>query len=199
MIRYAKSKGIQTDLATNATLIDKEVAREIIASGLDYIELSIDSPVAATYEAIRVGAAFDSVVRNVKNLIEAKGDLKKPEIKILTVVQDENVGELPQLLEFANQLGMNSIMFIHVQPWDKGRAKRRHPDEETFTRRFEGAIPEAQRLAKKYGIYLDFSSPQENMRPGPASGMAINFNPGGRLCRACCRVITPEEINFGMS
>jgi radical SAM protein with 4Fe4S-binding SPASM domain len=198
MIRYAKSKGIQMDLATNTTLIDKDLAREIIAAGLDYIELSIDSPVAATYEAIRVGAAFENVVRNVKNLVEAKGNLKKPEIKILSVVQDESVGEMPQLVEFAHKLDVKSIMFIHLQPWDKDHVKQRHPDEETFTRRFEGAIPKAQRLAKRYGIYLDLSSPpgeyasRECKRPWLSTSILAD----GYVV-PCCRVISPEEINFG--
>ena len=70
-IQYAKEKGIiDVLLNTNATLMTPEMSKKLIASGLDKIFFSFDSPYKEKYEAIRVGADYDTVLYNIKTFYE---------------------------------------------------------------------------------------------------------------------------------
>jgi len=198
MIRYAKSKGIKTDLTTNATLIDPAVAEEIVLSGLDYIEFSIDSPTPQTYEGIRPGASLEKVTDNIKRLIERRGNLKNPKMKIVTVVMDENVEEVPEMVGFAHRLGVDSLCLIHVQLWGNDLLKKGYKVNTGFDGKFKEAMLKSEKTAKRLKVYLDLSTP-------PAGDMT-------RLCKRpwlsssvladgyvvpCCRVVSADEINFG--
>lgn len=198
MIRYAKSKGIKIDLATNATLIDLNMAKEIVSSGLDYIEFSIDSSTPQIYEEIRSGANFEKVVSNIKNLIKEKGDSKKPEMKIITLVMNETVDEIPQMVKFVHQLGINSLLLIQVQPWDENHLKKLYKDEINFTQRAKKSMLEAKKVAKELKVYLDLTTP---ITTGLVRGCKRPWISVSVLCDGyvvpCCRVINPDEINFG--
>ena len=72
MIRYARERGIRTMLHTNGTLLDAAKAREIVASGLDYLSFSFDGFERETYEKIRVRASFDQTVANIEGFLREK-------------------------------------------------------------------------------------------------------------------------------
>jgi radical SAM protein with 4Fe4S-binding SPASM domain len=198
MIEHAKSKGIKVELASNATLLEKKLASRIVESNLDYIELSIDSPVAETYERIRTGAKFEKVEENIKNLVEARGVRKKPDIKILAVVQDENVCEMPELINFAARHSIYSVMMIHVQPWSRGHEKKAHARESQFRARFNESMIKAKEEAQKKGVYLDISSPSRPnaKRACKRAWLSTSILADGHVV-PCCRVISPESISFG--
>ncbi|MDY6974567.1 MAG: radical SAM protein [Thermodesulfobacteriota bacterium] len=66
MIEYAKQAGvIDVMFNTNATLLDENLSRQLIISGLDKLFFSFDSPYRDRYNAIRVGADFDRVLHNI--------------------------------------------------------------------------------------------------------------------------------------
>ncbi len=59
MIKYAKDKGIpRINFTFNATLLNEELPRKIITSGVDLIKFSVDGGTAQTYEKIRKGASY---------------------------------------------------------------------------------------------------------------------------------------------
>lgn len=72
IIKKLKSNNINTRLSTNATLLDRDLAYEIMAAGLDYIVFSVDGNTKDSYEKIRVGADFDKVVKNILDFLDVK-------------------------------------------------------------------------------------------------------------------------------
>lgn len=72
MIRYAHDRGIRTMLHTNGTLLDAAKAKEIAASGLDYLSFSFDGFERETYEKIRVRASFEQTVANIEGFLREK-------------------------------------------------------------------------------------------------------------------------------
>jgi pyruvate-formate lyase-activating enzyme len=73
MITYAKKVGIgKVTSFTNAVLLDKEMAEAILDSGLDLLELSIDTYSEKLYQEFRGTKYFPQVVRNAENLIRAR-------------------------------------------------------------------------------------------------------------------------------
>ena len=71
-IAYAKRKGIlETIINTNATNLTENKARELIASGLDYIIYSFDGGSKETYEKMRPGRFSENKFENVyKNIVQ---------------------------------------------------------------------------------------------------------------------------------
>ena len=59
-------------LFSNGSVVDKEKADKTLESGLDEINFSLDSCDKETYESIRKGLNFETVVKNVSYLFEEK-------------------------------------------------------------------------------------------------------------------------------
>jgi MoaA/NifB/PqqE/SkfB family radical SAM enzyme len=74
MVRYAGSRGIRTRMNTNATLLTKEMSKELIESGLDILSFSFDGYDPATYEANRPGAVYEKVLANILGFLEQTCD-----------------------------------------------------------------------------------------------------------------------------
>lgn len=104
---------------TNGTLLTEEKARNVISGGIDEVTVSIDSPVGDTYEAIRPGASFDGVRRNVGRLVEMKNDTveAKPKVVIAAVAMTDNVDELPPLVDFVNDLGADAVEINYLMAY----------------------------------------------------------------------------------
>jgi radical SAM protein with 4Fe4S-binding SPASM domain len=113
MMNLAKKKGFQISLTDNFTLVDKEVALKLLHSEIDYLYASFDSVSKDKFEKIRFGANFDEVVRNIKQFIEAKNQVKakKPQVFFKSVISKKTVSEVPHLIEFAEELDLDGIDF----------------------------------------------------------------------------------------
>lgn len=72
MIRYARSHDITVRLNTNATLLNRQRAEELLDSGLDHLIFSFDGYNAETYESIRVNARFEPTLQNIQNFLALK-------------------------------------------------------------------------------------------------------------------------------
>ncbi|MBI4619837.1 MAG: radical SAM protein [Desulfobacterales bacterium] len=108
MIAYAKEKGL-TDVVinSNANLLDKEAAADLIKCGLDAIYIGIDAFKPETYAKIRVGGNYGKTVQNVINLIELKKLLNaaNPKVVVQFVEMDINKDEKDDFIQFWNEHG----------------------------------------------------------------------------------------------
>src|SRR6202142_1590876 len=69
LARYGTDKGLRVALATNGTLVTKEVARMIVDAGVKRVSISLDGADAATHDAFRsIPGAFDAAVQGLRNL-----------------------------------------------------------------------------------------------------------------------------------
>lgn len=105
MIAYANKNNIITCVSTNATLLSAERIKTIINSGLDKLIISFDGATKETYEKIRVGANFEAVVQNIKNLILAKK--KNPFVSLQMVVTKDNEAEVPMFRKLADDMNVD--------------------------------------------------------------------------------------------
>lgn len=90
-----------TNLAAN--LKDKLI-EQIANSGIEHVNVSLDSLHPATYEAFRKGASFDRFYENLKQLVNnfAKSQTA-PRLCFYTMVSRMNLKEIPVLLKKAHQ------------------------------------------------------------------------------------------------
>lgn len=121
MIRLGKahlsSNGIFS-LTTNATPIDKRMAKQLVSAGVDDIVISIDGATPDTFSEIRKDASLGEVLRNIERLNKAKEELSSqlPRIWFEFVAMKRNIAELPQLVDLAAECRTSFIIVTNLLP-----------------------------------------------------------------------------------
>jgi radical SAM protein with 4Fe4S-binding SPASM domain len=122
MVRYAGQRGIRTRINTNATLLTKEISRELIESGLDILSFSFDGYDPVMYESNRPGASFERVLANILGFLEMKKRLgsKKP----FTSIEVMEIANLPQ--EQVIRERKDFLLTFRSLPLDKFAVREQH-------------------------------------------------------------------------
>ena len=98
LIRYASGQGFDTLLATNAYLIDEEIARKIGDAGLTVANISLDSLKEERHDYIRgVKGAYRRVMQAIDLLNKYATNVK---IGICTVILNDNLDELDEVVRW---------------------------------------------------------------------------------------------------
>ncbi|HVO81538.1 MAG TPA: radical SAM protein [Terriglobales bacterium] len=112
LARYATDKGLRVALATNGTLVTKDVARMIVDSGVKRVSISLDGSDALTHDTFRgIPGAFDAAVYGLRNL-KALG----MSVQINMTIARHNARQLPQVLELAKSLGADALHTFLLVP-----------------------------------------------------------------------------------
>ena len=110
-----KRAGIKrVSIITNASLLSRRRAEELLHAGLDTTYISIDSLDPATYERIRRGLSFDVVYRNTCEFIRLKREINPRGTVRITMVQlAENGAEAEAFVaHWAERLGPNDQVVV---------------------------------------------------------------------------------------
>ena len=109
---YATSLGIRVALATNGTLVTKQVARQILDSGVRRVSISLDGADASTHDAFRgISGAFDAALRGFRNLRELGMSLQ-----INMTIARHNARQLPAVLRLAKEIGADALHTFLLVP-----------------------------------------------------------------------------------
>lgn len=113
LVKTAAHAGKQTELITNGTLLTAEKARQLTDAGLNRLWLSMDGFSRESYEAIRRGGIYETLMRNLDewNRIPAH-----PKLGLTFVMMRENLRELDCINAFADQVGADRLNLSHVLP-----------------------------------------------------------------------------------
>jgi AdoMet-dependent heme synthase len=112
LARYGTEKGLRVALATNGTLVTKEVARKIVDSGIKRVAISLDGADARTHDTFRgIPRAFEAAINGLRNL----KDLGMS-VQINTTVARHNAHQLPQVLALAKLLGADALHTFLLVP-----------------------------------------------------------------------------------
>lgn len=114
----AEQYGVKVEMFTNATFFDHRMIEKVIRS-LGLASISFDGATKETFEAIRAGAEFEVVVRNIRRLCAAARALPeghRPVIGIVPTLMRANIEELPALVDLAADLGVDFIACHHMHP-----------------------------------------------------------------------------------
>jgi len=128
------------ELITNGTLLQEESCRKILAAGMARVIFSIDGGTKEVFEAIRVGARFESVLRNFELLrdLRDRAGARVPRLRINHVLSEPNIDHFDEMLELFERLrpdevAVRTISRMSNAPlqestdpvfWDKVRAIR---------------------------------------------------------------------------
>jgi MoaA/NifB/PqqE/SkfB family radical SAM enzyme len=114
LVEAAVNLGLRVAMTSNATLLDKEKARRLARSGLNTLNISLDSPDRKTHDQQRgMHGAWKLTSRAVEYLVRFRKK-DKPLLRINTVVTRQNYLSLASLPDFAHSLGVDAINLIAV-------------------------------------------------------------------------------------
>lgn len=111
IVRFSKSRRLETNIATNGYLIDEITAARIASSGLNSVIISLDSLNEDTHDYLRgAGGVYSGVMKAIDNLEKyGKGIYKG----ICCVIYDKNLEDILKLAEWVEKDSrLNSIYFM---------------------------------------------------------------------------------------
>ena len=112
LAEYGNSLGLRVALATNGTLVTKDVAEKIKSAGIKRVSISLDGADAATHDSFRgIPGAFDAAVYGMKNLQDIGVS-----VQINTTIARHNAHQLPAVLDLARQLGADALHTFLLVP-----------------------------------------------------------------------------------
>ena len=112
LAEYATSRGLRTALATNGTLVTKDVAQKIKKAGIKRVSISLDGSDAITHDTFRgIPGAFDAAIYGMRNLQQVGVS-----VQINTTIARHNAHQLPAVLELARNLGADALHTFLLVP-----------------------------------------------------------------------------------
>lgn len=115
-IKYLKNKNVDITLLTNATLVDKNIARSLAESGVSYVRTSIEGANSETHDWIRGEGNFEKVIFGLKNLLEAK----LPKVGVSITLNKRNLHEIEIIISMLYKIGIRYLTMAPLMPLGRG-------------------------------------------------------------------------------
>jgi MoaA/NifB/PqqE/SkfB family radical SAM enzyme len=178
MIKYLKARGTYVLFNTNGTLLNERRGRDLIASGLDELRVSLDAAEPVAFKAVRGKDAFDRIVKNVREFraLQRSLDAAVPRVSLWLTGLKETIGQLPAFVDLAASLDVPEVHLQRMVFFPDGQGLSR-ADQSLFERADPGEealIREAEARAKRHGILFDASGATE---PGTSLKRADDKRP----------------------
>lgn len=217
MVTYATTRGIAVSTNSNLTLLTARRAAQCVASGLDWLHVSIDGASPELYQRIRVRSSLERVLANLEHLLAARrrAASSRPHLRMVSVIMRQNLHELPELVRLAHRHEFEGLFVQHLCH-DFGesslpahyRPMREFVQEQTLLEerldRVEHYFEAARAVASELGVDLrlppararehDGGTPGRERCSWPWTGAYVSYQ---GLAMPCCMVATPDRLNFG--
>lgn len=104
-----KEYGVLLDITSNGTMLNESTIISILPVLLD-IKVSFDGIKKETFEKIRRGSDYDAITNNIKRFIQLRNSLSsKATITLQMTLFDFNYKELPEVIKFAKDIGVDKV------------------------------------------------------------------------------------------
>lgn len=119
LIEYAKSIGFTVFIATNGTLITKEVAKLLKEFDVGVV-IGIDAMNPEIHDTIRgVKGAYDAVIEGIENCVA-----EKLYLHLNIVASSQNFDEIERIIDFGTEIGVYSYFIYRFVPFGRGEDVR---------------------------------------------------------------------------
>ncbi|MCI4065969.1 radical SAM protein [Micromonospora sp. R77] len=217
MIDTAVGRGITVGFNTNATLLHRRRAEEFVASGVDWLHVSLDGARAAAYERVRDGASIDTVVANLAGLVEAKraAGSATPWIRVVFVAMRDTVAELPDLVRLLGRVGVDELhvqnlshSFSDADPAGRYAEIREFTADQALwtgvdTERAAVLFRQAVDVARETGVRLRLPHPgaapdaPRTSGPGCSWPWDAAYVTSAGVVQPCCMVMGDDRVRLG--
>jgi len=112
LVEQTHKVGITSALATNGTLIDSNIAKQIKKSGISRVAVSLDGATADVHDNLRqLDGAFEKAINGIKLLSK-----EKIPFQINVTLTKHNAGQLKEIYELAKSLGAVALHIFMLVP-----------------------------------------------------------------------------------
>ena len=116
--QYAATKKFHISIATNGTLLTPETVDRLADTGIDYVEVSIDSVHPEKHDTFRGGEGYwQRSVTGLKNLTRNK----RLRASMASTITQLNYDELEDLISMAKDLGADYFYIFNFIPTGRGK------------------------------------------------------------------------------
>ena len=184
MIRYLEDRGAYVLFNTNGTVLTPKKGRELAASGLDELRVSLDAADARTFLLVRGKDYFNRIVRNVRAFTEmqTREGLELPRVSLRQTGLNETVARHGDFIRLAHDIGVREVYLQRLVFFEHEAVGMARPDQALFERlsREETCqLRAAEELAQALGIKFNASGAAE---PGDSLARKSEQSPWS-LCR----------------
>jgi MoaA/NifB/PqqE/SkfB family radical SAM enzyme len=116
IVRYATEHDVLTGIVSNGTMITRDLAKEIVDSGLGYIHISVDGIKPETHDEIRGIQGIHKKTMSALDYLAEEGRDSGMSICIATVINRKNMHELVDLVNLAEEKGLSGVIFNPLGP-----------------------------------------------------------------------------------
>jgi len=116
MVRDIKKQNIFTNITTNGTLLSSNLTKELIDAGLDLMTFSIDASKKESYEKIRIGSHFETVLKNIETFTDLS--LKQgsnTHSQWVYILMKNNLDEVLDALLLSKEVGVSRFIAKHME------------------------------------------------------------------------------------
>lgn len=118
MVKYAKERKICVSTITNGSLFSQINTDKILESGIDAINISIESPSPEVFKSIR-GGNLKTIIKGIEDLITKRNkcELPYPKIGFSVTVLKDTIAQQKEIYALYDQLKMDgniSMQFLNV-------------------------------------------------------------------------------------
>ncbi len=172
MLERVKKKVTYVGLASNALMINDDIARGMVQNKLDELIISIHASDSGLYREISWPGNIKTLLGNIRMVNEYKKKCKKsvPVLKFQFVGMKKNVSQIVELLKLAGEMGVAELTILSLSEYKlvQGESLQHYPE---LVRKF---FPPAIRLAGKLGVKLSIPPQYMKMLRGSAVIHLIN-------------------------
>jgi MoaA/NifB/PqqE/SkfB family radical SAM enzyme len=131
ILNEIKENGIEGEIITNGTLLNKYVAENLVNIGWDSIIISLDGPNKKINDFLRT-KGFDNIIKNINyiNYFKKRYKTKKPKITIATVLTNKNYDVINKMLKLCKKLHVDNFRLQELVMWSKKGEKLRMNEEQ---------------------------------------------------------------------
>ena len=118
-LERAHAAGLEVHVMSNGTQINNDKKAEALARCTVSMEISVDGATPETYERIRRGSKWMTLVKNLQRLNRFRDQMPPEERTHLTlcyVLMKSNVHEFPLFVDFGKAIGADRVSGWHVIP-----------------------------------------------------------------------------------
>lgn len=167
-----KSK-VRVHTTSNLQLLTESIAEKLVATGVQELSFSCDGATRETYEKIRVRGDFGKLQSALQWINQFKANYQSPFPRLILNfgALKSNIHELPQVVAFARDHGVELIIAYHDVIYREALKEESLFHFQEISDRF---FQEAVRMAEKAGIQMFtpglFSQPRKYKNPRPYCG-----------------------------
>lgn len=159
MLKTLEQRGIHTAIVSNGSVMTDTIRDTLLELPTD-IQFSIDGATQEIFEKVRVGSSFKKVTENIKNLTGRRKEIKsrnpQKELAGRTVVTNQNVHQLPDIVRLVKELGLDTLTLqLIMTSWGKASMEEINSQKRVNEARIlEEQVIKAKREAERVNLPL---------------------------------------------